>query len=243
MRRPIARSTRTGLVTALCAGLLLTQGCAADPDGEPSVTPSVGPTTGASAGDPPATPSATTSSATTSSATTSSSATGSPPAAGGGGGDEAILRGERQVAIKPVPSFESILAVDEKGRLNLTDGGAEYALFVLDPVGGGRHQIKTASADRSGEPSCMGLRDNGNEPTTVMAAPCDTSAAGQLFTLERMRATDERGRPTYAIRGDKGVHLRATADSGLVARAAGGGGLDTAFAFVDNGEATLPELD
>jgi hypothetical protein len=231
MQRP---TVRTGMVVALCAGLLLTQqACAADPDGEPSVATSGGPTTGVPTGDPQATPSAATPSATT----------GSPSAAGGGGADEAILRGERQVAIKPVPSFESILAVDDKGRLNLTDGGAEYALFVLDPVGGGRHQIKTASADRSGEPSCMGLRDNGTSPTTVVAAPCDTSAAGQLFTLERKRATDEGGRPTYVIRGDKGVHLRATADSGLVAQAAGGEGADTAFAFVDNGEATLPELD
>ncbi|MEH1017974.1 hypothetical protein V6U90_33580 [Micromonospora sp. CPCC 206060] len=233
MQRPTARSSRTGTVAALCAGLLLTQqACAVDPDGEPPAAPSAGPTTGAPTGDPQATPSATTPSATT----------GLPSAGGGGGGDGAILRGERQVVITPVRSFESVLAVDDKGRLNLTDGEAEYALFVLDPVGGGRHQIKTAKAGSGGEPFCMGLRDNGTSPTTIVAAACDTSAAGQLFTLERMWATDEQGRPTYAIRGDGGVHLRTIASSGLVAQAAGAGGPDTTFAFVDNGKATLPEL-
>ncbi|MFB9545301.1 hypothetical protein [Micromonospora sagamiensis] len=238
MQRPIARSTRAGMTAALCAGLLLTQqACAADPDGEPAAS-STGSTAGVPTGDPQATPSATTPSATTPSATT-----GPPAAGGGGGGNEAILRGERQVVIAPVGSFESILAVDAKGRLNLTDGEAEYALFVLDPVDGGRHQIKTAKAGSGGEPFCMGLRDNGTSPATVVAAGCDTSSAGQLFTLERMRATDKQGRPTYAIRGAGNVRLGTTASSGLVAQAAGDGGPETTFAFVDNGKATLPELD
>ncbi|MFI6823110.1 hypothetical protein ACIBJE_19455 [Micromonospora sp. NPDC050187] len=230
MQRPIARSTRTGTVAVLCAGVLLTQqACAADPDGQPAAAPSAGPTTSSPSGEPQATPSATTSSATT----------GSPAPGGNGGGDDAILQGERQVVIAPVGSFESVLAVDGKGRLNLTDGEAEYSLFVLDPVGSGRHQIKTAKAGSGGEPFCMGLRDNGTSPITVVSAGCDTSAAGQLFTLERTRATDEQGRPTYAIRGDGNVHLRTTSRDGLVAQA----GSETTFAFVDNGKATLPDLD
>ncbi|GAA2220834.1 hypothetical protein ACFY2R_24790 [Micromonospora olivasterospora] len=219
---------RGGRMAALCAGLLLTQqACAADPDENPPAA-STGPTSSVPAGDPQATPSAT---------------TGSPTTGGGGNGDGAILRGERQVVIAPVGSSESILAVDDKGRLNLTEGSAEYSLFVLDPAGGGRHQIKTAKAGSGGESFCMGLRDNGTSPTTVVAAGCDTSTAGQLFTLERMRATDKQGRPTYEIRGEGGVHLRTIASSGLVAQPAGDEGPDTTFAFVDNGKATLPELD
>ncbi|MEU4565584.1 hypothetical protein [Micromonospora sp. NPDC023956] len=240
MQRPItrsarsARSARSGLVAALCAGLLVTQqACAADPDGEPTEASSAGTTTAAPTGDPQTTPSV----------STSPTTTGSPPAGGGGGAGEAILRGERQVVIVPVDSFEAILAVDPKGRLNLTDGEAEYTLFVLDPVGGDRHQIKTAKVGTGGEPFCMGLRDNGTGPTTVVAAGCDTSAAGQLFTLERTRATDEKGRPTYVIRGDGNLHLRTAADTGLVAEAAGNGKPDTTFVFVDNGKATLPALD
>ncbi|GLY23784.1 hypothetical protein [Micromonospora sp. NBRC 101691] len=232
MQRPIPRSTRTGTVAVLCAGLLLTQGCAADPDGQPAAAPSAGPTTGPPSGEPSAPPSA----------TTSSAPTGSPSSGGGGGGDDAILQGERQVVIAPVDSFESILAVDPKGRLNLTDGEAEYTLFVLDPVAG-RHQIKTAKAGSGGEPFCMGLRDNGTKPKTIVSAGCDTSAAGQLFTLERMKDTDEKGRPTYAIRGDGDVYVRTTATDGLVAELPGDEGPGTTFVFVDNGKANLPALD
>lgn len=63
-----------------------------------------------------------------------------------------MLSGTRQVAIVPVPSFESVLALDAKGRLGLTDGESDRSLFVFTP-NGKRFQIKTAKADSdSGEP-------------------------------------------------------------------------------------------
>jgi hypothetical protein len=156
------------------------------------------------------------------------------------GSTDPILRGERQVVIVPIPSFESILAVDAAGRLTLIDGDSDKDLFVLAPVGGGRHQIKTAKAEAGGEPSCMGLKNNGANPLTVVAAACDVSRKGQLFSIQRQQAKTSNGLPTYAIAGDGGVYLRQSRD-GLIAEELGDAKLDTTFYFADNGPSTLPK--
>ncbi|WP_229402140.1 hypothetical protein [Micromonospora okii] len=156
----------------------------------------------------------------------------------GTGGADPILRGKRQIVLRPVDSFESILALDAKGRLDLTDGDTDTSLFVLLPAGGKRYQIRTAKVREHGEPECMGLRDDGTAPTTVVAAPCDAGRAGQMFTISAAGETDE-GRPAYTIAGQGGLHLRALDEEGLVAQRLGEGdaGKGTTFDFVDNGAA------
>ncbi len=149
-----------------------------------------------------------------------------------------ILAGRRQVVIKPVPSYESIVVVDDRGRLGLTDGDAEHNLFVLAPSGD-KFQIKTAKAGTGGEPSCLGIKSGGTS-LTVEAAACDAGRAGQLFTLTRQKAK-ENGDPTYAI-SNQGAFLQESR-SGLIAEELGDSPLRTTFAFVDNGPATLPALD
>ncbi|MER5704912.1 hypothetical protein ABT023_23610 [Micromonospora sp. NPDC002296] len=184
----------------------------------------------------------------TSAPATDSGATGaapspSPTGSGSKGGSQAgsadpILRGERQVVLRPVGSFESILAVDAKGRLNLTDGETDKSLFVLLPAGGNRYQIRTAKALGGSEPDCMGLRDNGSAPTTVVAAACDSSRAGQLFAIEKTQE-ENQGRPTYTIGGEGKVYLRVVDGQGLTAQRVGEGdaGEGLNFDFVDNGVA------
>jgi hypothetical protein len=138
-----------------------------------------------------------------------------------------ILAGRRKIVIKPIPSFEEIVAVDTKGRLTLTDGEAEHGLFVLTPVGD-KYQIKTAQP----EPSCLGIKTNGSKALTVVAAACDPGRAGQLFTLSRQK--DQNGDPTYAI-SSQNAFLQVFERSGLIAEELGDAPLKTTFALVDNG--------
>jgi hypothetical protein len=151
-----------------------------------------------------------------------------------------ILAGKRQVVIKPIPSFESIVAIDGKGRLNLTDGEAYYGLFVLSPVGE-KFQIKTAKPGDGKKAACIGIRNNGSNPLTAVAATCDARRAGQLFTLVKQAETDN-GRPTYGIHSNS-AFLQHFPRTGLIAEELGDAPLKTTFAFVDNGPATLPALD
>lgn len=150
-----------------------------------------------------------------------------------------ILNGERQVVIKPVGESESIVGVDGKGRLNYADV-PEHGLFVLAPHNG-KWLIKTASVDAGGEPSCMGIRNNGSDPLTIVAAACDTSRSGQLFTIaEREDGAD--GEPAYSIaNGD--AYFQYFGETGLIAQEIGDATLDTFFTFVDNGPSPLPDLD
>jgi hypothetical protein len=163
------------------------------------------------------------------------------PAPGTPDPDE-ILSGKRQVAIRVLPDPEAILAVDDKGRLDATDGGTDKGLFVLQPVGGG-YQIKTARTDGSGEPSCMGLRHSTDtRPDTIVAAACDLRARGQVFTIREREQTDGAGRPTYAILARDDAFLQVSSTWGLYAQPLGDSPLTTTFAFIDNGPATLPTL-
>jgi len=167
----------------------------------------------------------------------SASASLLPPLPAGSGSD-AILAGKRQIVIKPVPSTESIVAVDAHGRLTVTDGEAEHGLFVLTPVNEG-FLIKTAKADSSGEPSCMGVKSNGSASLTVEAAACDAGRAGQIFSITKQKAQDSEGRPTYAI-SNQGAFLQVF-PKGLIAEELGDSALKTTYAFVDNGPSTLTE--
>lgn len=158
------------------------------------------------------------------------------PAASAAAADP-ILAGRRQVVIKPIPSFESIVGIDSKGRLNLTDGEPAYGLFVLSPVGA-KYQIKTAKAGDGKKAACIGIRNNGSNPLTAVATTCDSKRAGQLFDITRLTAQDN-GRPTYAI-SNRGAFLQYFPRTGLIAEELGDAELTTTYSFVDNGPA--PQL-
>ncbi|NBE80136.1 hypothetical protein [Micromonospora rubida] len=227
----LSPSFRPASVLRAAAATMLTVGVAASTQACATSSPEAGnsaapPATSAPAADSGATPA-------------TPSPTGSGPKGGSqAGGADPILRGERQVVLRPVGSFESILAVDAKGRLNLTDGETDKSLFVLLPAGENRYQIRTAKAHDGGEPDCMGLRDNGSAPATIVAAACDSRRAGQLFTIEKTQKRDQ-GRPTYTIGGEGKVYLRAVDGQGLTAQRVGEGdaGEGLTFDFVDNGVA------
>ncbi|WP_306211896.1 hypothetical protein [Actinoplanes sp. RD1] len=141
-----------------------------------------------------------------------------------------ILDGERQVVIAPADTYETVLHVDDKGHLALTDGESDTTLFVLVPVNDEKHWIRTAKADSSGEQACIGLSLQSTGPAMLDAAPCDASKSGQLFTIE------SKGDKKYAIKGDKGYNVRALDDEGVQA-VAGASGSGTTFGFADNGKA------
>jgi hypothetical protein len=155
----------------------------------------------------------------------------------GSAGTVRILNGTRNVVIVPVPSFESIAALDDMMRLNLTDGDPKYGLFVFTPVNG-KYLIRTSEADNSGEAPCLRVRPNGSEPLTVVAAPCDTSDPLQLFTV----TLDKAKKSTYAI-SNQSAFLQVTSDGELIAEELGDAPLLTTFKLIDNGKAALPALD
>lgn len=158
-------------------------------------------------------------------------------------GDKAgnVLDGGRQVVIAPIPGGESILAVDDKGRLGPADGDVDKGLFVLTPANR-KYQIRTAQPGPGGEAACLGVKQNGSNPLTVVATPCDTSRAGQLFTIKQEKNKDSKGRPTYAI-SNQGAFLQVADGYGLIAEELGDSPLRTTYSLVDNGPATLPSLD
>ncbi|MFI5936278.1 hypothetical protein [Actinoplanes sp. NPDC051494] len=145
-----------------------------------------------------------------------------------------ILAGKRQVVIAPLPSFESIVGIDGKGRLHVTDGEPKFSLFVLSPVGK-KFQIKTAKAGDGKKAACIGLKNNGSKPVTAVATTCNTKRAGQLFTITKLKAKDN-GRPTYSI-SNGGAFLQYFPKTGLIVKKLGGASLKTSYAFVDNGPA------
>lgn len=230
---------------ALAAGLVLTQQ-ACDPAGERSGTPgqSVQAGTGTGRTSTAAFPGGTATGGTATGGTaTGGSATGGSATGGGATGTphsaasgNPILAGERQVVIRPHPSSGAIVAVDGNGRLGLTDGEAEYGLFVLTPVGA-EYQIRTAKADAGGAPACLGVKHHGAASLTVVAAACDTGRAGQLFSVTRQKTKDGQGGSLYAI-SSQGAFLQVTTDGTLIAEERGDAPLRTTFSLVDNGPAT-----
>ena len=217
-------STRTVLACALLTGLALGQaGCSSAPSTS-ATAPSSAPA--------PATSPATSAPAGASPTAESTEDTGDAPEKNDGGDGGGILGGDRQVVIKPAQEPEGILAV-QKGRLTVTDGPAEYTLFVLVPARDGLHQIRTAKADTGGEPSCMGVQSNGSNPLTVVAAACDSSRDGQLF---RIRKAQESSKEGYGI-SNQGAYLQISPENGLIAEELGDSPLRTVYTFVDNGAA------
>jgi hypothetical protein len=220
----------TVLFGVLAAGLVLTQQACTGSDPAPVAAPSEA--VGEAPSDPPSDPPSETPAATPEPTPKKADA---PPKKGD------ILAGKRQVVIKPNPSYESIVVVDPKGRLSATDGLSEHSLFVFTPVGD-KFQIKTAKAGAGGEPSCMGVKSNGSNPLTVVAAACDTSRGGQLFTITEQKKKDSEGDPTYSIAND-GAFLQIFSKNGLIAQELGDSPLETTYSFVDNGPSKLPALD
>jgi hypothetical protein len=235
-RNPVRNRRTSVLFGVLAAGVLLTQQ-ACTPIDRRSGGPIAFTTPPAESPEPESTSSAGT-------APSAGGPTGTKPSGGKksatGKVKDPILAGKRQFVIKPIPSFESIVVVDDRGRLTLTDGEAEHSLFVLTPSGD-NYLIKTAKAGTGGEPSCLGIRNNGSASLTVEAAACDAGRAGQLFTITRQQGQDN-GDPTYAI-SNQGAFLQVSPKSGLIAEELGDAPLRTTYAFVDNGPATLPALD
>ena len=218
---------RTFLATALLTGLALGQaGCGA---GEPTAV-------AASAAPSAAAPTDTATSSAPASAEDTDEEAAQPTKdtdSGSGGGDSPILSGKRQVVIKPAGQGEGILAVDDKGKLVVTDGPGTHTLFVLVPVRDGLHQIRTAKADVGGEPSCMGVKNNASDPLTVVAAACDTGRAGQLF---RVRTAQEASEDGYGI-SNRDAYLQISRTHGLIAEKLGEAPSRTVYTFVDNGAA------
>jgi hypothetical protein len=141
-----------------------------------------------------------------------------------------VLSGTRAVVIVPVPSFESVLAIDSDGRLGVTDAEADF--FVFTPIGR-RFQIGTAGiAANIGEPRCLRIKSNGSESLTVVGAVCDASDDRQLFDV----AADGKN---YTI-SNASAFLQVDSDGLLIAQELGDGGLDTTFKLVDNGKVTAP---
>ncbi len=205
-------------IAAILAGLALTQGCAA--------------VANADAAAPGAAPPA--------------SAVGASPAptraTSPKGTDQAILQGRRQVYIRIMQDPDGTLAVDRKGRVNLSDRYGNRALFVLVPDGK-TFLIKTGKIVKGGEPLCLSTKHNGAAPLTIVTKACDAGDPWQQFTVER-QASDPSGQPVYAI-SNSGAYLQwfRYGRHGLIAQEIGDDTLDTTFTFTDRGPATLPILD
>ncbi|MFD0746264.1 hypothetical protein ACFQ1L_33750 [Phytohabitans flavus] len=167
---------------------------------------------------------------------TSSPPASSPPANGAGGGEGAILRGERQVAIAPAGTPDSLLTLDGTDRLVLAKGSTDRGLFILTPAGG-RFQIKTANVGANGATSCLRVKENGVNPLTIVAAACNTADQEQLFTVEASMGKPAGGLPTYTIGGSGGVYLVDSAE-GLIAQEIGDADGSNTFSFVDRGPST-----
>jgi hypothetical protein len=219
---------RTFLVGTLLTGLALGQaGCGA---GEPTTVASTVPPPSAAVPTETATSSAPASTGGVDGETTKPEETGN---GSGGDSDSPILSGKRKIVIKPAGQSEGILAVNDKGRLVVTDGPGTHTLFVLVPVRDGLHQIRTAKAGNGGEPSCMGVKNNGSNPLTVAAAACDAGRAGQLF---RVRTAQEASDDGYGI-SNQGAYLQISRTHGLIAEELSDAPLRTVYTFVDNGAA------
>lgn len=144
---------------------------------------------------------------------------------------DAVLNGTRKVVIVPVPSFESVLHVNDAGRLSLTDGGSDTTLFAVAPAGD-KFQIKLVTAGKATD-SCLRVRTNGSQSLTVVKATCDAAADDQLFEVDLLDR-DDAGRGRYAI-SNLSAYLQVTQRGDLIAEELGDAELTTTFRLVDNG--------
>lgn len=114
------------------------------------------------------------------------------------------LAGDRKVAISMEAGPPATLRVNERGKLVGHAEITDRSLFVLAPVSGG-HRIETAWDGHGSEPACMGVRNSGVGPATVVAAACNPAARGQVFTFTATDVTDSQGRRTYRITTEAGA--------------------------------------
>jgi hypothetical protein len=191
---------------------------------------------GASPADPP---SAASGAPVVPTATATSGFGGAPPPAG-------FLDGKRQVFFLPrlneTELPDSVLAVTDDGRLQVTDEYTDRALFVPVPKGGGvpERLIKTGALRGGGEPLCLQVRGSGAVPLTVVAAACDADEPTQLFTFVAS-GKDDDGRTTYAVRNRTTfLQWHPLGPTGLVAEAVGDAGIATTFSLQDQGASALP---
>jgi hypothetical protein len=145
-----------------------------------------------------------------------------------------IFTGEHRVVIKRTDSFESVLGINTRGRLVEIDGESPYDVFVLAPVGANEYLVKTADTQPDGTRACVGIRNNGSSPLTIVATICNANRAGQRFSIQEIGA-DESGRPTYAI-SNRSAYWMVSRTRGLIAEELGDASPQT-FQFVDNGPA------
>jgi hypothetical protein len=166
---------------------------------------------------------------------------------GGAPAPSGFLDGKRQVFFLPrldeTELPDSVLAVTNGGRVQVTDGYTERALFVPVPKARGAKErlIKTGKLRTGGEPLCLQVHANGADPLTLITAPCDAGDPTQLFLFEPS-GEDEEGRTTYGVRNrDAYLQWHALGATGLVVEELGDSELDTTFSLQDQGAATLPK--
>jgi hypothetical protein len=173
---------------------------------------------------------------------------GSPtPAAPAGDRDE--LSGKRQVYIVPVADGAgmplTVLGVDLKGRVNVTDDFGDRAGFV--PVQTSpkskRYLVKTADMRSGGEPLCLQVQGNGSNPLTLVTKACDAGNSNQIFEFQE-QGKDKKGQNKYLIHVD-GVYLHYSKGSryGLIVQESGEGDDLTSFVVSGYRDAQLPALD
>jgi hypothetical protein len=153
------------------------------------------------------------------------------------------LSGRRQVNLVPLDKGKevpgSVLAVTQSGRVQVTPGRGDSALFVPVRTGDG-YLIKVGTPRRGGEASCLKVRSNGENPLTVVASACDAGDDTQLFTFDD-NGKDGQGRAAYGIRNrDAFLQWRRTGGHGLIVEELGDSPLETTFVLVDRGPSTVP---
>jgi hypothetical protein len=201
------------------------------------------PTAGATTPPPSVTSSAPSADATTgvgSAPTPAPAATSAPvkrPTTAAAPAKNAILRGERQIAIVRVQATESAVSLLDNGELAEVDDDSGKSLFVLSPLNNGKYLIRTAELDKAtnGSQACWQVRTpKSGGQLTVRKAVCDPDSARQQFTITGS------AKKKYAI-SNSSAFLQYSPKSGLILEELGDAALTTTFTFADNGPA--PAVD
>jgi hypothetical protein len=238
-RRRYAATAAFGVVLAgaLGAGIALAQprNTTPTPVAPASTSPSPAPSPSAAPSRTPSSPPSTT--------PTSKAPPSSPPAGSGSGG---VLSGSRQLFVFVLDNGaeipDTVLAVTESGRLDVTADYGDRALLVPVPTAPGskKYLVKTGKLRSGGEALCLQVQNNGSDPLTLVTKACDTSEKDQLFAFEE-NGRDNQDRMTYRIQVN-GVYMHYSPDGqfGLIVEESGEGDDLTSFVLIDRGKATLP---
>ena len=159
-----------------------------------------------------------------------------------------VLSGKHQVYIVPVADGMhmplTVLGVDAKGRVNVTDEFGDRAGFVPVQTApkSAKYLIKTADIRSGGEALCLQVQGNGSNPLTLVTKACDAGNKDQIFRFQA-QGKDKGGLNKYLISVD-GVYLHYTKGSryGLIVQESGEGDDLTSFTVSSNRrDAELPE--